>query len=70
MNLQQKNKTCVRVLNESTAARIRAVVLFCCQAYDKKVRWTFRLPVLEQPKVHYAQKIEMMYEQLIKNIKR
>ena len=29
---------------------------FCCQAYDKKVRWTFRLPVLEQPKVHYAQK--------------
>ena len=30
--------------------------IFCCQAYDKKVRWTFRLPVLEQPKVHYAQK--------------
>ena len=30
--------------------------LFRCQAYDKKVRWTFRLPVLEQPKVHYAQK--------------
>ena len=48
MNLQQKNKTCVRVLNESTAARIRAVVLFL---YN-----TFRLPVLEQPKVHYAQK--------------
>ena len=31
---------------------------------------TFRLPVLEQPEVHYAQKIEMMYEQLIKNIKK
>ncbi|RGI85805.1 hypothetical protein DXD84_03690 [Dorea formicigenerans] len=36
MNLQQKNKTCVRVLNESTVARIRAVVLFL---YNRKLHF-------------------------------
>jgi len=60
MNLQQKNKTCVRVLNESTAARIRAVVLFL---YNRKLHFLLNTliiplgcPVLEQPEVQLCTK--------------
>lgn len=72
MNLQQKNKTCVRVLNESTVARIRAVVLFLLPSIRQKDTLIIPLgcPVLEQPKVHYAQKIGMICERLMKNIKK